>query len=60
MQVDVFMLDLDVGFLESPRHMVKAFVETPIVDIFVQVRDSTVDDVAGLQSILGSTVDRLS
>jgi hypothetical protein len=36
--VDVFMLDLDVGFLESPKHMVQAFVETPIVDIFVQVR----------------------
>jgi hypothetical protein len=32
------MLDLDVGFLESPKHMVQAFVETPIVDIFVQVR----------------------
>jgi hypothetical protein len=31
------MLDLDVGFLESPKHMVQAFVETPIVDIFVQV-----------------------
>jgi hypothetical protein len=36
--VDVFMLDLDVGFLESPQHMVQAFIETPIVDIFVQVQ----------------------
>jgi hypothetical protein len=35
--VDVFMLDLDVGFLENPSLMVQAFVETPVVDIFVQV-----------------------
>eukprot|EP01034_Spumella_vulgaris_P027166 gene27166-33849_t len=34
--VDVFMLDLDVGFLEDPVHMVEAFRETPIVDIMVQ------------------------
>jgi hypothetical protein len=34
--VDVFMLDLDVGFLEDPKHMVTAFRETPIVDIMVQ------------------------
>jgi hypothetical protein len=35
--VDVFMLDLDVGFLEDPKHMVAAFRDTPIVDIMVQV-----------------------
>jgi len=35
--VDVFLLDLDVGFLESPAHMVEAFYGTPIVDIMVQV-----------------------
>lgn len=35
--VDVFMLDLDVGFLHSPKLMIEAFVATPIVDIFVQV-----------------------
>ena len=35
--VDVFMLDLDVGFLASPQYMVKVFEETPIVDIFIQV-----------------------
>ena len=35
------MLDLDVGFLESPRQMVRAFMETPIVDIFVQVSCTT-------------------
>jgi len=34
--VDVFMLDLDVGFLGDPMHMVRAFHETPLVDIFVQ------------------------
>jgi hypothetical protein len=34
--VDVFMLDLDVGFLGDPKIMVEAFVETPIVDILVQ------------------------
>ena len=38
MGVNVFMLDLDVGFLENPKQMVTAFVNTPIVDIFVQVR----------------------
>lgn len=35
--VDVFMLDLDVGFVHDPNIMVKAFTETPIVDILVQV-----------------------
>ena len=39
--VDVFMLDLDVGFLEDPKYMVQAFRETPIVDIFVQVHYTT-------------------
>jgi hypothetical protein len=34
--VDVFMLDLDVGFLYSPMVLVKAFYATPHVDIFVQ------------------------
>jgi hypothetical protein len=34
--VDVFMLDLDVGFLSDPAVMVRAFVETPIVDVMVQ------------------------
>jgi hypothetical protein len=34
--VDVFMLDLDVGFLDNPMHMVNAFYETPKIDIFVQ------------------------
>lgn len=34
--VDVFMLDLDVGFLFDPMVMVKAFVATPNVDVFVQ------------------------
>jgi len=34
--VDVFMLDLDVGFLGDPKHMLRAFVETPTIDIFVQ------------------------
>ena len=34
--VDVFMLDLDVGFLGDPKIMVGAFVGTPIVDILVQ------------------------
>ena len=35
--VDVFMLDLDVGFLGDPSIMLKAFYATPIVDIMVQV-----------------------
>ena len=35
--VDVFMLDLDVGFLSDPRGIVRTFYETPDVDIFVQV-----------------------
>ncbi len=35
--VDVFMLDLDVGFLEDPQYMVDAFIATPIADILVQV-----------------------
>lgn len=30
------MLDLDVGFLADPMLTVKAFKETPRVDIFVQ------------------------
>lgn len=37
MGVDVFMLDLDVGFLNDPNVMIQAFYETPIVDIMVQV-----------------------
>lgn len=36
-QVDVFMLDLDVGFLADPKGIVKNFYETPEIDIFVQV-----------------------
>lgn len=36
--VDTFMLDLDVGFLADPMHMVRAFYRTPIVDIMVQVK----------------------
>lgn len=35
--VDVFMLDLDVGFLNSPRHMTEVFYETPTIDVFVQL-----------------------
>jgi hypothetical protein len=35
--VDLFMLDLDVGFLNDPRHMTKVFYETPTIDIFVQL-----------------------
>lgn len=34
--VDMFMLDLDVGFLADPHMILQAFEETPIVDIFVQ------------------------
>jgi hypothetical protein len=34
--VDVFMLDLDVGFLNDPMNMVRAFHATPHIDIFVQ------------------------
>lgn len=37
MGVDVFMLDLDVGFLGDPNLMIQAFYATPIVDIMVQV-----------------------
>ena len=37
-KVDVFMLDLDVGFLADPKGIVKTFYETPDIDIFVQVR----------------------
>lgn len=37
MGVSVFMLDLDVGFLSDPQHMLKAFYATPIVDVMVQV-----------------------
>jgi hypothetical protein len=36
-KVDVFMLDLDVGFLADPKGIVKTFYETPEIDIFVQV-----------------------
>jgi hypothetical protein len=38
--VDVFLLDLDVGFLASPMSMIKVYEETPIVDVFVQVFQS--------------------
>jgi hypothetical protein len=34
--VSVFLLDLDVGFLHDPVHLVRPFIETPIVDIMVQ------------------------
>ena len=34
--VNIFMLDLDVGFLNDPRHMIKPFYEVPTIDIFVQ------------------------
>ena len=34
--VNIFMLDLDVGFLENPMIMIHAFNESPIMDIFVQ------------------------
>jgi hypothetical protein len=34
--VDVFMLDLDVGFLNDPMSMVRAFYATPKIDIMVQ------------------------
>jgi len=34
--VNTFMLDLDVGFLNDPRHMIKPFYEVPTIDIFVQ------------------------
>lgn len=34
--VDVFMLDLDVGFLADPSLMLKVYRATPQVDIFVQ------------------------
>jgi hypothetical protein len=37
--VNVFMLDLDVGFLYNPKIIIQAFHETPIVDIFVQVSE---------------------
>jgi hypothetical protein len=33
---DVFMLDLDVGFLASPRPLLEVYLATPMVDIFVQ------------------------
>jgi hypothetical protein len=35
--VDVFLLDLDVGFLADPQYILQAYRHTPIVDIFVQV-----------------------
>ena len=38
--VDVFMLDLDVGFLSSPISIINAFYETPDIDIIVQVTHS--------------------
>ena len=34
--VHTFMLDLDVGFLNDPRHMIQPFFEVPTIDIFVQ------------------------
>lgn len=34
--VSVFLLDLDVGFLHDPVHLVRPFLETPVVDIMVQ------------------------
>ena len=34
--VDVFMLDLDVGFLGNPSHVIQLFYETPKIDIFVE------------------------
>lgn len=34
--VSLFLLDLDVGFLHDPVHLVRPFLETPIVDIMVQ------------------------
>lgn len=34
--VDVFMLDLDVGFLANPNYLLTVYRKTPIVDIFVQ------------------------
>ena len=37
--VDLFILDLDVGFINSPMHMIRQATETkPNIDIFVQVR----------------------
>eukprot|EP00605_Chrysophyceae_sp_TOSAG23-4_P001182 GSChrysophyteH1.ASY1.ANO1.1290.1 assembled CDS len=35
--VNTFMLDLDVGFLNDPRHMIRPFNEVPTIDIFVQL-----------------------
>ncbi len=35
--VNTFMLDLDVGFLNDPRHMIQPFFEVPTIDIFVQL-----------------------
>lgn len=35
--VDVFMLDLDVGFLADPANILQAYRATPVVDILVQV-----------------------
>lgn len=34
--VNIFMLDLDVGFLQSPQLMVAPFQQTPTIDVFVQ------------------------
>lgn len=34
--VSLFLLDLDVGFLHDPAHLLQPFLETPIVDIMVQ------------------------
>ena len=34
--VDVFMLDLDVGFLASPKDVIRLFYDTPRIDIFVE------------------------
>ena len=33
---DVFMLDLDVGFLTNPNTLLQVYRESPLVDIFVQ------------------------
>lgn len=35
--VNVFMLDLDVGFLQTPELLITPFRETPTIDVFVQL-----------------------
>ena len=37
LQVDVMMLDLDVGFIDSPMHLVRG-IGSSKSDVFVQVR----------------------